>query len=99
MAAENEEAVQPLSRHDGGDLPPIAQHAFLTTKTVAEIKQTADVDRDRLVRRGRAYRIRPPHGYAIDREFFEPFDPVDYGFSHAAAGIRRLPHQPERVLE
>lgn len=52
-------------------------HAF------AKEEQTAEVNGDRLVRRGRANRIRPPHGYAIYREFFEPFDPVDHGFSHA----------------
>lgn len=52
-------------------------HAF------SEKEPSTEVDRNRLVRSRRKYRIRPPYDDAVELELFEAFHSVGYGFSHA----------------
>lgn len=49
----------------------------------AEKNPIVEVDRNRLIRFGRADRMRPPHGYAVCGDFFKRLSPVDAGCSHA----------------
>jgi hypothetical protein len=81
------------------DYTPDRSARVFNDQAFAEKEQTAEINGDRMVRYDRTYRIRPPDGYALYREFFEALAPLTTGFPMRTAGIWRLPHQPERVLE